>query len=275
MEFINFLNLKRSNRIGLLFSGWIAGEKVAFYSPHDDDAVLGAGYLILATIKAGGSPHVFIFCQGDAGYSTAEEKKGIVKRRKEEAVRAYGILGVPEKNIHFFNIPDFSLMARLDRKLPRGEGLFDKIVAALRKERISRVVFSSGYFEHWDHTAVFYAGIYSSPQAQDPILIDLGKPSLVKTYLTYSVWADFEPLLRSRNGIKAELGILATVKEEKRVLDAIRVFSSQNRIIQDIVAHRQKRKLEEGYLELYKSIPLREPIDFKPYFRLLKKIITP
>jgi len=271
MEFINFLNLERTRQIDLLFPGWKKGEKVAFYSPHDDDAALGAGYLMMATLESGGIPHIYIFCQGDAGYSTLREKKDIVKRRKEEAVRSYGLLGVPEKNVHFFAISDFSLMGRLDRRLPQGKGVFDKIISTLRAEQISRAVFSSGYLEHWDHTAVFNAGVYLSSQAQDPILVDLGKPFPMKTYLAYSVWGDFEPSPLGRDKIRADLGILAAAEEETRVLNAIMAFSSQNRIIQDIVSHREKRRSEEGYLELYKSIPVRKSIDYAPYFRILKK----
>jgi LmbE family N-acetylglucosaminyl deacetylase len=271
MEYISFKKLRRDDRISLFFPGWKPGEKVAFYSPHDDDAVLGAGYLLLATLKAGGIPHVFIFCRGDAGYSTAAEKKGLVKKRKEEASRGYGILGVPRENIRFFHIPDFSLMARLDRLPPSGQGLFEKIIGRLRKEQISRVVFSSGYLEHWDHTAVYNIGVYFSSQAQDPILVDLGKPFPMKTYLAYSVWGDIEPA-STRDNIRADLGILATEKEEQKVLQAVRAFSSQKRIIQSIIVRRRKRKTEDGYLELYKSIQVREPIDFSPYLKLMKKL---
>ena len=271
MEYVDFANLKRSGRIQLLFPGWKKGERVAFFSPHDDDALLGAGHLIQATVRSGGVPSVFVFCRGDAGYSTPAEKKGIVQRRKIEAVSAYGRLGVKRQDIRFFDIPDFSLMSQLDRRPPWGKGVFDKIISTLRQGQISRIVFSSGYLEHWDHTAVFYAGVYTSPQAQDPILADLGMPFPAKTYLAYSVWGDFEPATEGRD-VRADLGILAPEENEKRVIDAIKEFSSQARIIKNIVAHRKKRKTQGGYLELYKSIKLRQPIDYSPYFELLGKM---
>ena len=271
MEYVDFVNLKRGGRIHLIFPGWKKGERVAFFSPHDDDALLGAGHLIQATVRSGGVPSVFVFCRGDAGYSTPGEKKGIVQRRKREAVVAYGLLGVKKQNIRFLNVPDFSLMAHLDRRPPWGKGIFDRIISALRYERISRVVFSSGHLEHWDHTAVFHAGIYTSPQAQDPILADLGGPHLVKTYLAYSVWSDFEPAQAGLD-VRADLGILANEEDEKRVIDTIKEFSSQARIIKNIVAHRKRRKIQGGYLELYKSIRLRQPINYSPYFELLAKI---
>lgn len=271
MEFVDFTKLLKRGRIDLVFPGWKKGEPVAFFSPHDDDAVLGAGYLILATVRSGGVPAVIVFCRGDAGYSTPAEKKSIVQRRKKEAIRAYGALGVREKDIHFFSIPDFSLRSHLDRLPPWGKGVFDKIVSILREERISRVIFSSGYLEHWDHTAVFEAGVYTSSQAQDPILADLGRPHPMRTYLAYSVWGDFEPA-PSGQATRADLGILAAEKDEQRVIRAIKEFSSQARIIKNIVAHRQKRKTQGGYLELYKMIKLRRPIDYSPYFSILGKL---
>jgi LmbE family N-acetylglucosaminyl deacetylase len=271
MEFVDFARPEKRDRINLLFPGWKKGERVAFYSPHDDDALLGAGYLILAVMKAGGIPSIFVFCRGDAGYSTPAEKKGIVQRRKREATSAFGLLGVKKHDIRFFGIPDFSLASRLDRRTPWGRGLFDKIIAALRGQRISRVVFSSGDLEHWDHTAVFHAGIYISSQSQDPILADLGRPQPIKNYLSYSVWGDFEPAPTGQT-TRADLGILAAEEDEKLVVDAIKEFSSQSRIIKDIVTGRKKRKTSGGYLELYKSYKLRQPIDYSTYFRIINKI---
>jgi len=101
MEFIDFSALKRSRRIDLIFPDWKKGENVTFYSPHDDDAVLGAGYLIQAVSENGGRPFIIVFCRGDAGYSTAKAKATIVATRKEEAIRAYGELGV-EKDAPYF-----------------------------------------------------------------------------------------------------------------------------------------------------------------------------
>jgi LmbE family N-acetylglucosaminyl deacetylase len=271
MEFVDFSRLQKSGRIDLVLPGWKKGERVAFFSPHDDDAILGAGYLILASGKSGGVPVVIVFCRGDAGYSTREEKRGIVERRKKEAVRAYGTLGVKREDIHFFNIPDFSLSAHLDRRPPWGKGIFDRIISILREGRISRVIFSSGYLEHWDHTAVFEAGIYTASQAQDPILVDLGKPHPMTTHLAYSVWGDFEPAPAGQ-ATRADLGILAPDEDERCVIRAIQEFSSQARIIKDIVAHRKERETGGGYLELYKTLKIRRPIDYAPYAGLLRRI---
>lgn len=271
MEFLNFRTLQRSKSISLLFPGWKRGESVAFLSPHDDDIILGAGYLLSSTIENKGIPHVFIFSKGDAGYSSPEEKNSIVEKRKKEAIHAYQTLGVEKENLHFFGLPDFSIMPYVNRFPPRGKEIFKKLVKIFREKKVERVIFSSGYFENWDHTAVFNIGMYVSPQAGDPVLADLGKTHSVKSYFIYSVWGDFEACQEEPKGIRADFGILAGENHEEKIMAAIKTFSSQRKIIGDIVALRKKRKSDEGHLELYKDAGLRKPIDFKPYLELIPK----
>ena len=274
MEFVDFASLRRSKKIDLLFPEWKKGEKVAFLSPHDDDVVLGAGYLLRAVLESGGIPLVFIFCKGDAGYSSVEDKEAIVKTRKKETIKAYTMLGVQEGNLFHSDIPDFSLPPYVNRNLPRGKGLFEEQIRLFRKEKVERVVFASGFYEHWDHTAVYQMGIYTSPQAGDPILADLGEPFAPKSYYIYSVWGDFEPDKSVPDDIRADKGILADRELEHSLREAIQAFSSQKKIFQTIVDHREKRKSESGYLELYKTMSVRSPIEYEAYFDLLGKCKT-
>lgn len=271
MEYVDFRRLRTGTKIDLLFPEWREGEAVAFLSPHDDDVLLGAGYLLSATIENRGLPLILIFCSGDAGYSFPEEKDTITQRRKQEALHAYGMLGVKEENIFFFDIPDFSLLPYVNRMLYQEKGLFEEQVRLFREKRVSRVVFSSGYFEHWDHTAVFNMGVYTSPQAGDPVLADISTPFAAKSHYVYSVWGDFEPPKPGSYEIRADRGILAVEKEEEKVRSAIRVFASQRKIFKNIVAFREKRKSDFGYLELYQEAEIRPQTDFKPYFELLDK----
>lgn len=271
MEFFDFARLRRNKRIDLFFPGWQKGEKVAFLSPHDDDVVLGAGYLLKAVVENGGIPLVFIFCKGDAGYSAAEDKNTIVETRKKETQKAYEKLGIGEGGLFYSDIPDFSLPPFVNRNLPKGKGLFEEQIRLFRKEKVSRVVFASGFYEHWDHTAVYQMGIYTSPQAGDPILADLGEPFAPRSYYIYSVWGDFEPEISGPESIRADKGILVDRKLENTIREAIQAFSSQKKIFQTIVSHREKRKSEQGYLELYKTVAVRSQTDFGLYFNLLTK----
>ena len=273
MQFIDFSKRVKSMDIDLLFPDWRGGEEtVAFLSPHDDDVLLGASYLLQAVLQNEGNPLLFIFCSGDAGYSTTGGKDTIVKRRKAETRAAYGLFGLKIDQIVFFDIPDFSLMPQVNRKDFLEEGLFEDQVRFFRMNKVTRVVFSSGYFEHWDHTAVYLMGRYIASQAGDPILADLGVPQSVSTHLTYSVWCDFEPRIEDPRGIRVSKGILADSATEKITQAAIRKFSSQSRIFKDIVDAREQRRSGEGYLELYQNVEVRPKIDYKKYLAILKDI---
>jgi LmbE family N-acetylglucosaminyl deacetylase len=271
MEFVDFGSGARGGDIEILFPGWKKGEAVAFLSPHDDDAALGAGHLLRAVKKAGGKPVVLVFCKGDAGYSEASEKRTIVARRRSEAVAAYALLGVPREDIVFFNRPDLSLMGHVNRTSPAGrKGVVEDLIRVLRARRAARVVFTSPHYENWDHTAVYMLGMYAAPQAGDGILADLGVPSAVASMLVYSVWGDFAP--RPGGGLSADLGLLASDRDEQAVRKALAAFASQAAIMANTVAaRREARRGPEGWLELYARASVREPVDYLAYFRELNK----
>lgn len=271
MEFVDFGTGERRGDLSLLFPGWTKGESVAFLSPHDDDAALGAGYLLRAVVKAGGVPVVIVFCKGDAGYSKASEKRTIVARRRREAYAAYDALGVPPEDVVRFDRPDLSLVGHVNRISPAGrKGVVEKLIGVLRARKARRVVFTSPHYENWDHTAVHMLGMYAAPQAGDPILADLGPPSPVETLLVYSVWGDFAP--RPGGGLRADLGILAGDRDEKAVRGALALFTSQAGIMANTVAaRRDARRGPEGWLELYARASVREPVDYFAYFRELGK----
>lgn len=271
MEFVDFGTGRRGGDIGILFPDWRTGEAVAFLSPHDDDAALGAGFLIRAVGKAGGVPVILIFCQGDAGYSTPGEKATIVARRRREALAAYAKLGVPPEDIVFFGRPDLSLMGHVDRVMADGrEGVVDGLIAALRARRAARVVFSSPHFENWDHTAVHRLGMYAAPQAGDPILADLGPPSPVASLLVYAVWGDLPP--KPGGGLRADLGVLAGAEDERDLRGALAAFDSQAAIMANTAAaNRSMRCGPDSWLEVYQRVSVREPVDYQTYVRALDR----
>ena len=165
-------------------------------------------------------------------------------------------------------------MPLVNRNLQQEKGLFEEQVKIFREQKVSRVVFSSGFFEHWDHTAVYNMGIYTSPQAGDPVLADIGEPFAAKSHYIYSVWGDFEPIQHSDIGIRADKGALADDKAEEEIRSSIRCFESQKKIFKKIVEYREKRKSDSGYLELYQTADIRPQTDFEPYFKLLGKCET-
>jgi LmbE family N-acetylglucosaminyl deacetylase len=267
-----------SQRIDTLFPEWgTENEVVAVLAPHDDDAILGAGYLIQAVLAAGGVPYVFIYCMGDAGYSTVQEKDSIVATRMEESRSAYRMLGIDEDRVIRFNYPDFSVRQHTGRVLTTGaEGTFGQTVRALRKIRATRLVTPNTYREHSDHEAVGSIGLFDGPQAGDRILVDWGEPSAIRTFLQYTVWADFGPEDALTGGrppqIRANRALRAPAEAEKVVAAALREFGSQRQVIKGLLDARKARAYGDGYLELYVATDARPRLEFGPYVELLASI---
>jgi LmbE family N-acetylglucosaminyl deacetylase len=269
---------KRSEAISLLFPGWQPGdERVAVLSPHDDDAALGAGYILQAARANGGEVYIFIFCNGCAGYSSPEEKKTIVATRRRETMAAYAALDVPEDHIVRFDYPDFSLLPNLGWQMPWNvDGTMACHLRALRDRHITRVVVPNGYREHIDHEATYRIGAYDAPQAGDPILADWGLAPPVRSIVQYAVWGDFSPEDALVSGESVELranrAIVARPSVEERVQKAIRAFRSQGQIIEGLIAARQGRQFEGRYLELYVDFDPRPALDYRPYHNLIANI---
>jgi len=193
--YFDFQRMTRSHDIALLFPGWQPDdERVVVLSPHDDDALLGAGYLIQAAHANGGEVYLLILCDGSAGYSTPEEKDTIVAVRRGETVAAYGILGLDEAHILRCDYPDFSLEGYIGWRLPDGSpGTMRRILPELRRLRVTRLLIPNGYREHIDHEATERIGRYDGPQVGDPVWSDLGLAPPVRSVLQYAVWGDFSP----------------------------------------------------------------------------------
>ncbi|MFW6007205.1 MAG: PIG-L deacetylase family protein, partial [Halanaerobiales bacterium] len=155
MIYYNFNNKEKSQNIDLLFPEWKGEkEKIVVFAPHDDDAMLGAGYILTAAQREGAECYIFIYCNGACGYSNPEQKDEIVDIRKEETVNAYGKLGIEEDHIIRFDYPDFSAYSRIGWKLPGKEkGNLEKTIRELRKIKATRVLIPNGYREHFDHKA--------------------------------------------------------------------------------------------------------------------------
>lgn len=267
-----------TSAIEVLWPRWQRGdERVAILSPHDDDAIIGAGYSILAAQRHGGVVFILIFSRGEAGYSRMADKPDIVRIRHSEAVTSYGSLGIPEDHIIDFEYSDFSVQEHVAWKLAGGgEGSFRRLITFLRHSRITRVVIPNDYREHIDHTAVFTMGSYFTPQAGDTFCVDWAPPHRVRSVLQYSVWADFAPddaLVRQRpSSLRADRAVVVQAALERKIRRGIAAYRSQGAIIKSLVAAREARNTGNGYIELYRTFDPRPKLDFKPYIRLLHQI---
>jgi LmbE family N-acetylglucosaminyl deacetylase len=262
----------KSERIDVILPDFDPGkESVTVISPHDDDALLGAGYLVMAAKEAGAEVRIMIVCDGRAGYSRIEDREGVVERRKHESVAAYRHIGVSPENLLWLDVPDFSAVHYLGWRLPGGgTGLFNKIVPLFREWKTTRLIIPNGYREHIDHTGSYLAGIFFGPQTGDAVIADWGEAPAVKSSLVYSVWADFPPV--PGRELRADRCILAGLKVEEKVMEALRMFESQASVIADLVEARSGRIKEGDAIELYRTIDPRPRLDYGPYWEETSRI---
>ena len=267
-----------SDDIKVLFPGWRPGdERVAIFSPHDDDGALGAGYALLAAVANGGEVYVMIFCDGWAGYSTPQEASTIVERRAKETLKAYSCLGVPKDKVVRVGYEDFSVLPYLGWHLDSGKlGSTAKMVPELRRLGITRMAIINGYREHIDHEAVHRIGAYDGPQVGDAILSEYGLVPHVRSHLQYAVWADLSPeealVMGQNTGIRANRAIVGSDRVEQTVMASVRAWESQGKVIEGLVDQRAGRRRKDGWLEVYLAFEPRPILDYAPYHKLLDEI---
>ena len=257
--------------IQMLFPDFGKDEVLLIMSPHDDDAVIGAGYAMLAAKAAGADVYVMIFCRGDAGYSTVEEKSTIEEVRARETIDCYARMGIAADHIIRLNFPDFSAIGNVGWEKADGRpGDMPTILRFLREHKVTRVMIPNHYHEHIDHYAAYMMSSFDVPQAGDAALVDHGTPFPVRSTLQYSVWADLDPedaMLHGRkDGLRANRMLIVDSETEQLIDDAIAAYVSQEQIIEGLVRSRQERKSESGhFVEVYLTIDCRPKMNFAPY----------
>jgi len=278
--YYNLRERKYSHTIDLLFPGWEKGnECLAVFGAHDDDALIGAGYAITAAKESDAEVYVVIFCNGDCGYSVPEQKDSIVSTRRVENEKAYAHLDIKKEKIIRFEYPDFSLGQYIGNKLQcGGRGTFSGIVDFIRNKGITRVMIPNGYREHTDHTAAYNITIADIIQAGDAVVADWGPIQHVKSYLQYSVWAEFSPedsLLCGEQdlSIRANRAIVCQEAVERLTCSAISEYVSQGAIIHNLIESRRERLIAAGYMELYIDLDPRPKLSFYPYGKRIESIM--
>lgn len=267
-----------SDGLDALFPGFGSDEVLLVMSPHDDDAVIGAGYAMLAAKQAGAEVYVMISCRGDAGYSTIEEKDTIEDVRVQETYACYARLGLDKDHIVRLNFPDFSAISHWGWETAGGKGEMATVLEFLRDKKVTRLMVPNHYHEHIDHLATHLMGSYDAPQAGDIVLVDHGTPHAVRSTLEYSVWADLSPedaLISGRDvKLRANRILLASDAVEAAIDHAIEAYVSQGQIIQDLVAARKARKTAKGgFVEVYIAFDPRPKISFQPYVDLMDSLL--
>lgn len=267
-----------SDDINVIFPNFGKNEVLAVMSPHDDDAIIGAGYAMLAAKKAGADVYVVIFCRGDAGYSTVEEKETIEEVRKKETFDCYERLGIPEDHIIRLDFRDFSAFGNIGWEKADGKpGDMPRILKFFRDKKVTRVMVPNHHREHIDHTAAHIMSSFNVPQAGDICIVDNGTPHGVKSVLEYSVWADLAPddaLVNGRpSNLRANRILAVSADVEEEIANAVSAYVSQIEIIKGLVAARKERKTADGdYVEVYLTLDCRPKIDFSPYKEFVESV---
>ncbi len=273
------IETKRYGGLEILFPGWDGGnERLLVCSPHDDDAIIGAGYAMRAALDDGAEVHIIIVCSGNCGYSTPDQKATIVETRRKETLECYKAFGIPEENIIFMGYSDFSALNYIGWNIgPGREGHFRRSVTEIRKRRITRMLVPNHYHEHVDHIAAYMMGAYDAPQVGDAHTVDWAEPHAVISTAQYSVWAELDPedaLLHHRDPkLRGDTVLIANGEVEREVQEGLEKFVSQTEIIADLMIQRKMRRLADGrYIEVYLRIDPRPKLDFEPYKRFIENL---
>lgn len=222
-----------SHRIADIFEEWQASqERWMFVSPHDDDALIGAGITIQTAIAEGVEVHVVVTTDGRMGYCRLPQRRTITRIRAEEAREAYRILGITESGFRNLGFPDCNLNAYRGRhfttigdptEIEGASGLQNAFPYVLRQIRPSRVFLPTPTDLHPDHRIVCEEMLISLFHAQGSIWPELGPPIEKVPYVyEYATYCDFpEP---------PQIRITAPEEFLTKKLEAIRCFASQEQI---------------------------------------------
>jgi LmbE family N-acetylglucosaminyl deacetylase len=207
-------------------------ERHLMISPHDDDAVLGAGLLIQLARRERVPVHILIVTDGSMGYCSLDEKSTIAEIRRDESFECYQSLGVAKRNIVWLGFPDCQLSNQRGRRPAAGDdpvgisgftGMQNAFTYHLRKIRPTQCFLPTWNDLHPDHRIIYEEFLISMFHAAGNIWPELGKPLEKVPYVnTYAVYCDFAepPTLRMRTPI--------SYLEKK--LKAISAFRSQKQI---------------------------------------------
>lgn len=84
----------------------VASDHIIVFAPHQDDEVLGAGGYIADATSVKAEVHIV--------FATDGNHLGLKNRRLREALKVADILGVPRKQLIFYNLPDGQLTHKQD-----------------------------------------------------------------------------------------------------------------------------------------------------------------
>lgn len=211
-------------------------ERFLFVSPHDDDAVLGAGLLIQLAKHEKVPVYILTVTDGSMGYCSLEEKESIAHIRQRETFECYQALGVPKKNIIWLSYPDCRLNSYRGRTPTDSEtpltiaghvGLQNSFTHWLRQIRPTQCFVPTSNDLHPDHRIVYDEFMISLFHSGGDIWPELGQTlEKVPHVSTYAVYCDFAapPTLRMRTPeayMEKKLKAIGAFRSQKQIASLI------------------------------------------------------
>jgi len=239
----------RSQDIASVFEQWEGDqERWMFVSPHDDDAVIGAGLTIQVGILAGAEVYVVVTTDGRMGYCRIPQRRTITRIRADEAREAYRVLGLSLERFRSLGFPDCNLNAYRGRhfttigdptEIEGASGLQNAFPYVLRQVKPTRVFLPTPTDLHPDHRIVYEEMLISLFHAQGSIWPELGPPiQKVPIVYEYATYCDFPE--------SPQIRIVTPPELLDRKLEAIRCFASQEQI--EVLVDVQRRVGPVEYL---------------------------
>lgn len=116
-------------------------------APHPDDETLGCGGTIARARQAGIPVHVVVVTDGRGHPAHVADKALLVALRRDEAVNACGVLGVPASHVAFLGVPDGQAPAHV-------AVIADRLAEMVDRLDPDRIFAPSDLDNHADHRAV-------------------------------------------------------------------------------------------------------------------------
>ena len=194
--------LVTTSKIAELFGDWRGADECwMFFSPHDDDVVIGAGLTFQVGLIEGAQVHAVVVTDGRMGYCRFEQRRNITKIRRAEAEKSFQVLGLSLDHLRFIECPDCNLNAYRGRhfttigaptEIEGAGGMQNAFTHALRHVRPNRVFLATSADLHPDHQIVHEEVLISLFHAQGNIWPELGKPIVeVPKVYEFACYCDF------------------------------------------------------------------------------------
>lgn len=207
-------------------------ERFMFVSPHDDDAILGAGLFMQLALKEKIPVYILIVTDGSMGYCSLEEMTTISYIRHKETMDCYQSLGIPRENIIWAGFPDCQLSEYRGRRRAKNDdkcaianfsGLQNAFTYYLRQIRPTQCFLPTSNDLHPDHRIVYDELLISLFHAGGQIWPEIGEPlDRVPFVHEFGVYCDFP--------LPPQLQMQATEAHLEQKLKAIAKFRSQKQI---------------------------------------------